>query len=440
MLFDPSLRRAPYAGYVYSYPHKTAHRPIRPAIPLRDVWANEPTGSLFLYFHIPFCESRCAFCNLFSAAGAGEEMIADYIHAIDRQAEAVDRALDDSRQVARLAIGGGTPGMLTVEQLDSLFDIAARRFGADLRSTPTSVELSPRTATDERLDLLRGRHVDRVSLGVQTFDAAETSRLGRPHRPDEAAAAIERIGSYNFPRLNIDLIYGIEGQTDASWSASLDRTLELKPEEIYLYPLYRRAETPLGETTVDDDRRLVFYRQAREALRSARYRQISMRMFSRTEDDATAPEYCCQSDGMIGLGVGARSYTRDLHYSHPFAVRRPEVLEIISRFVAKSTEAHGRADWGIHLDAEDRRRRFILLSLLQVAGLSLTDYRAEFATEATDDLPELTQLVDAGLADRSTERLCLTEQGIELSDLIGPWLFSDRVRKLMEDFQFDPIN
>lgn len=122
---------SPYQGYVYAYPHKTAYRPLDPAPALRDVWAGERLDALFLYLHVPFCEMRCGFCNLFTRTGAPEELTGAYLDALDRQATAVLDALHaaggpDGASFATAAFGGGTPTYLTAPELERLCDIAGR--------------------------------------------------------------------------------------------------------------------------------------------------------------------------------------------------------------------------------------------------------------------------------------------------------------------------
>ena len=135
---------------------------------------------------------------------------------------------------------------------------------------------------------------------------------------------------------------------------------------------------------------------------------------------------------MVGLGSGARSYTDALHYSSEFAVGQSGVRQIIDSFIAMPDEEFGKAEWGIRLDAQERRRRWVILSLL-AEGVDLAAYRARFDGDVMRDLPELAELARHGLAtlDMAAARLTLTEEGVERSDTIGPWLFSSRVQSLM---------
>jgi oxygen-independent coproporphyrinogen-3 oxidase len=331
------LAGSPYQAYVYSYPHKTSYRPIAPPVPLEEVWATENKQSLFLYIHIPFCEMRCGFCNLFTTVKNNQTIFEEYVQTVQRQAIQVKKALEEA----------------------------------------------------------------------------------------------------NFPTINIDLMYGLPGQTVPTWLRSLQQALQFQPQEIYLYPLYVRPLTGLGKTPQEwDDIRLNCYREARSLLLSEGYTQVFLRMFAKESlTDSNSPVYCCQSDGIIGLGCGARSYTDNYHYSGEYAVSNLKVNQILNKFIQTSDPAFNFISYGFKLDNEKRRRRYILLSLLSQEGIDLNHYHHRFNTDIFADLPELTELLTLNLAMLENQRLCLTEQGIERSDTIGYWLFSDRVRHLMQEYE-----
>lgn len=430
------LEAAPYVGYTYSYPHKTSHRPLDEPVPLEDLWASECQDALFLYLHVPFCERRCGYCNLFSAASPPSHLIEQYVSTIRRQASRVRDALGEA-QFARLAFGGGTPTFLDDAHLRSLFDAAAQIMGASLEKIPVSVEASPSTVTLEKLSLLREYHVDRVSIGVQSFDERTARAIGRVQRRDQVDVSLDAIRQAEFATLNIDLIYGGPGQTVEGWLSSVRQAIRYCPQELYLYPLYVRPSTELGRGYRQwEDRRLTAYREARALLLDEGYEQVSMRMF-RAENavEVDAPVYRCQEDGMIGLGCGARSYTRSLHYSTRYAVDQSAVRSVVEEFVGRTTESFGFADYGFRLDDEDQRRRYVIVSLLLREGLSRSDYAKRFGGDPLHDLPELTELERSELATFSTDRIRLNEAGIERSDTIGPWLYSAKVRRLMESYQ-----
>jgi oxygen-independent coproporphyrinogen III oxidase len=386
---------------------------------------------------------RCGFCNLFTTANPPPGFAPDYLAALRRQAARTREALGQAT-FARLAVGGGTPTYLDEASLESLFDVAERTFGVDPQNIPVSVETSPLTAEAGKLRLLRERGVDRISIGVQSFIEAEVKAVGRSQKTAVVEQALDRIRNVGFPTLNIDLIYGLPWQTTGSWLESLRAALRFKPEELYIYPLYVRPLTGLGRRgqKAEDDLRPACYRAGRELLLESGYRQVSMRMFQAAQTPtADCPAYCCQNDGMVGLGCGARSYTRALHYSGEYAVGATGVREILAAYFAKAArivktdDAFDFVDYGFRLDGAERRRRFVIQSLLQVEGLDFAAYRARFGSETMDDLPELARLEDHGLATRDDARLRLTEEGVEMSDVIGPALYSARVRRLMKSYQ-----
>ena len=257
-----AFERTPlYAGYTYAYPHKTAYRTLKPPVALRDAWAAERRDALFLYLHTPFCEMRCGFCNLFTTANPPPGFAQDYMAALRRQAARTREALGRAT-FARLAVGGGTPTYLDEAGLESLFDVAEQTFGVDPQNIPVSVETSPLTAEAGKLRLLRGRGVDRISIGVQSFIEAEVNAVGRSQKTAVVERALDRIRNVGFPTLNIDLIYGLPGQTTGSWLESLRAALRFRPEELYLYPLYVRPLTGLGRRgqKAEDDLRPACYR------------------------------------------------------------------------------------------------------------------------------------------------------------------------------------
>jgi len=476
---DAALEGSPYQSYLYAYPHKTAYRRIEPALPLGPLWAGERRDALFLYVHVPFCEQRCGFCNLFTQPVPEGDRVEAYLATLERQAAVVRRALDEGGAfaIARAALGGGTPTLLDARQLERVLGVMQR---VGYARAPMSVETSPETALPERLAVVVGGGADRISIGVQSFVDDECRAVNRPQRAADVHRALRAIRDAGPAALNIDLMYGLPGQTDATWRASLEAALAYAPEELYLYPLYVRPLTTLGRKAAragggagaalaangapqapadaeQDRRRLALYEQGRDLLRAAGYEQVSMRMFRRAPaagaadsaaaaaDSAAAaaapaaPVYCCQDDGMIGLGVGARSYTRGVHYSSEWAVGARGVREIIDRWLATPDAGFAVADYGFVLDPDEQRRRWLILSLLSAEGLDLAAYRRRFARDAGDDFPELAELARRGLAAATStpsgSALRLTPAGLARADAIGPWLGSLAVRHRMAEYE-----
>jgi oxygen-independent coproporphyrinogen III oxidase len=434
------LNKNPFVSYTYSYPHKTAYRAFEPPIPLVDLWANENRQSLFLYFHVPFCEMRCGFCNLFTMVNHDTSLEQRYLDAIKRQAERTQAALG-AANFTRMALGGGTPTYLDVDGLASLFDLAENTFGCSPDHMPVSVETSPLTATPEKLSLLRERGVNRMSIGVQSFVESEVNAIGRSQKNAVVDAALRNIRDGHFPILNIDLIYGLPGQTVESWLETVRIALLYAPEELYLYPLYVRPLTGLDRLGLAsdasaEDSRMAYYRAARDVLLSAGSIQVTMRMFRAAHAPAQdGPVYCVQEDGMVGLGCGARSYTRTHHYSSEYAVSKRGVQAILADYINRPIDSFDVVQYGIELTPEEQRRRYVIKSLLEANGLMMSAYERRFGSDVWQDFPQLGDLIDLGLASSEDQTLRLTSVGLEWSDTIGPWLYSPQMQARMEAYE-----
>lgn len=361
--------------------------------------------------HIPFCGARCGFCNLFTLPDKRADVHARYVDALERQARQWS-AFTGHKPYARFAIGGGTPTLLAAPQLSRLFRIAREIMGLDTSRASISVETSPETITEEKLSILKDNTVDRVSMGIQSFVAAESAAIYRPQNPEVVYQALELLGRYQFPILNLDLIYGLPGQTVDSWLYSLGQALLHEPQEIFIYPLYTREHTIVkpGDLLRHEDLRHECYIAACRLLAEHGYRQYSMRRFAKEEagTDKAILDYSCQEEGMVGLGCGARSYTREVHYASRYGVSRKATESIIADYV--SAERYDTADYGIVLSLAEQKRRFILKAILHSEGLRLADYSERFSTSLWDDYPELGLLLESGLGelqyeDRSVELL-----------------------------------
>jgi oxygen-independent coproporphyrinogen-3 oxidase len=425
------------ATYAYSYPHKSSYRSLSPRVRIADAWVGEPTGMLSLYVHLPFCEMRCGFCNLFTLSQPAEAQVEIYLAALRRQMQVIAAAVPGAR-FEQLALGGGTPTMLSAAQLRTLFEQLEATFGFSVANVATSIETSPSTATPERLTVLAEYGVRRVSIGVQSFEAEETRLFGRPQRTAEVAQALTALKRHQFPILNIDLIYGHPRQSLATWRRSLLTALDYEPEELYLYPLYIRPETGLDQRAKEaPSHRTDLYEAARELLLTRGYEQSSLRCFHLPRDGQT-PVHACQRDGMIGLGCGARSYTRRLHYATRFAVTQAGIQAILGEWQRQSDEDFAWATHGIVLSDEEQLRRYLILSLLQAEGVEQTELQTQFPSFDPTALPELQSLSERDWIHVGSERLQLTTTGLRNSDRVGPLLYSRRVLESLRKFLGQP--
>lgn len=448
------LRDNAYPGYVYGYPHKKAYRPLTPPRCLADVWAEEPRQSLFCYVHIPFCHQRCSFCNLFTFVPAGASPVGVYLDALAREMEAYERVLRPAR-FRRLYLGGGTPTFLESGELRRLAGLLRDTLGIAPAQTHGCIEASPETLDEEKVGTLRELGFQRLSLGIQSLIAEELRQVNRRFDFARNRHAINLVERADFPHFNIDLIYGLPGQTEASWRYSLDAVVDSAATSLFLYPLYirpltgldRRAEVLPCPTPVQMGR---LYDVAVERLTTAGFRQLTMRQFRRdTLTGRTAGvsrlvppllddlEYRCQRDGMVGLGAGARSYTRMLHYSTPWRMVARNIRGVVEAYCQAMQAGDTEVRHGFALDDDEQQRRHVIQALLY-DGLDLSDFAATFGADASQTFrPQWDALREEDCVIGEGDFIRLTARGVRHADVVGQLFFSERVQHLIDTYEYD---
>jgi oxygen-independent coproporphyrinogen III oxidase len=185
-----------------------------------------------LYIHIPFCLSKCPYCSFVSYPNM-ENLYARYGAALVREAEGLRSDFPDMEPLSTLFLGGGTPTILSGQELAEIVTSCHKAFGFAPQAEITT-EANPRTLDQEKLALLRQSGVNRLSLGVQSLNDQELQTLGRPHSAGDAVSALGLAREVGFANINLDLMYGIPGQTRQSWQDTLELALSLSPDHLSL--------------------------------------------------------------------------------------------------------------------------------------------------------------------------------------------------------------
>lgn len=416
-----------YVSYMYSYPHKTAYRTLTPPVSLSPYLERLEGREASLYFHVPFCAHKCGYCNLFSQQCCDAERISLYLHTMRRQAEQLSVAAQGLKFTS-FAVGGGTPLILDEGQLEELFCLA-ELFGVHPSRVFTSVETSPEYTQKSVLRQLRARGVERLSMGVQSFNETELKKLKRRPGLGTVVGALENIVEAGFPQFNLDLIYGIEGQTVESFMRSLNTALTYRPNELFIYPLYVRPGTRIDVRSTDDIGYAI-YKSARELLVGQGFVQTSMRRFVRRE--TTETEFSCGDKVMLSCGAGGRSYLGNLHYATPYAVRQQAIADEIDHYI-RTTDFMTAAN-GFLLSTEEMQIRFIIKNLMYHRGVDLAEYEKRFGEKPDRNL--FREFTDRGWIEETGRIVRLTEEGMAYSDYIGQAFISPVVRKLMSEYVY----
>lgn len=419
-----------YLQYMYSYPHKRTYEMTErlDLAPYRDAFVGRAMG---LYVHIPFCRSKCGYCNLFSIVDRQDAQHAQYLDAVKRHSAQMKREVDfEHTDFRSLTLGGGTPMLLSAKHLEELLDFCGAEYDLDLPTVFSCIETSPSTTDEEKLALLRERDFKRISIGVQSFVEQELLLLERGEKPSDCRAALEKIKRADFDSLNIDLIYGMPNQTERSFLDSLSQAMYFEPDEIFLYPLYKQPNARLyRKFELDAQKQYRLYQIGRDYLLSQGYRQLSMRSFAKRPPSNAD----CGYENTLSLGCGGRSYFDELHFCERYVAGKEESEALYRRYVDKRDFL---ADISFFLlDREERKRKYAIKNLLYATGLSKADYRRHFGSEAHDDFDFLHALTEQGYLYETPERIFLTTLGYGHSDRIGPMLMSEAVAEKMKSFE-----
>jgi len=428
----------PYKNYIYSYPHKKAYRDFDKSIGLKTLWGKSNSHNLTLYIHIPFCMNKCGYCNLLSSTSFGQYQISKYVDKLVQEIKSVGEFLGINKNhdmFSSVIFGGGTPTILKESDISKILSVLSHTLNIDFDRVFFSTETSPRTITESKLEVLTGYGIDRISIGVQSFKEQELKNIFRLEPIDEIERALDMIFKENIAIRNIDLIYGIPGQTLKTLEESLLKALKYRPEEMYIYPIYIREKTALySKAQRDIDLMTKMYKMVKECLVENGYIQTSMRNFIRKDMKTDLfPEYSCQENNMIGIGCGARSYISNIHYSSKYAVSRKNINRIIDDYI--NEENFNSASYGYILDKDEQKRRYILKSILKVTGLDIDDYIYKFESSPLEDFKELSSLIEDDFLENRKNRLVPTERGLMYSDAIGDLFISDEVRYRVEKFK-----
>ena len=241
-------------------------------------------ASLGIYVHVPFCRSRCAYCDFCTQTDRSDKLIDGYLEAVcDHIKEA--GALAPNYKVDTIYFGGGTPSFLGADALATILMAIRRSFDVD-NNAEITFEANPDSISDQLLRRLKAEGFNRVSLGIQSDNDEMLEKLNRPHNYAQAVVAYQRIRKAGFRNVSVDLIYGLPGQTVRTWLETVEHVLELMPEHVSLYGLEVHEGTPMEQyekmgLLPDEDKFADMYLSAVKLLESRGFRQYEISNFAR---------------------------------------------------------------------------------------------------------------------------------------------------------------
>jgi len=364
-----------------------------------------------LYVHIPFCSSRCSYCDF--ATGLYQSELAErYVRCLINEICASQYA---GENVDTIYFGGGTPSLLALAQLERILASIYERF--EITAGPEiTIEINPGSATLEKLRAFRSLGVNRASFGAQTFDDAELAKLGRSHNSADTLRTFAALREADFANVSFDLIAGLPGQTLEGWQRNIKQALDLAPEHLSFYLLEVHSGTPLAEhirrgiqPQPDDDLAGVMYEWMIEQAAAAGYEHYEISNLCRPGFHSRHNVKYWTAASYYGFGCSAHSYDGDMRRwsNQRDALKYVEIVESGASPVVEEQL----------LEQNDVRAEAVFLGLRLMQGVDLRRYRESFGVDLRDEhADDLDRFCKAGLIELDGDLIRLTRTGALLSN------------------------
>jgi len=359
------------------------------------------------YFHIPFCAHICHYCDFNKVFAAGQP-IDDYLQAMDKEMERT--AAEFGRQLKTLFIGGGTPTVLEPAQLGRLLASIHAHFQFDLQTVEFTVEANPDGLTKEKLAILRDGGVNRLSIGVQTFDDELLQAIGRTHRRNDAERAVAMAKEAGFENISLDLMYGLPGQTLEQFWADLEKVFSLHVPHLSAYSLILEPKTIFYNEWRKGQLRLpreedeaVMYETAMERTAVHGYRQYEISNYSFPGFESRHNFVYWNNEEYYGIGAGAHSYIAGVRRANVGPVRH--YIEKVERGEWPHRDVH-------RLTVREQMEEEMFLGLRKMEGVSKARFRQKFGCEMDDVFGEaIRREVERGRLEETETCVRLTKRG-----------------------------
>ena len=372
---------------------------------------------LGIYIHIPFCRSKCDYCDFYSLAGRDDRMDQYQKALLSHIKETAPLAQDFP--VDTIYIGGGTPSYYGAKRLKELLGVIRKLYKVE-KDAEVTVECNPDSVDVKSLKILRKAGVNRLSMGMQSANACELERIHRIHTPqqvNEAATAARKAG---FTNLSLDLIYGLPGQTMDSWKATVEHALSLIPQHLSCYGLKVEEGTPLaarvaqGEVLPDDDQQADLYLWTVGRLERAGYPQYEISNFAKPGFASRHNLRYWLTQPYIGFGPGAHS---------DFGGRRYSFVRDLDAYIQGVLQGGDIIDESEIIPKRERCGEYLMLRLRTVQGINEQEYRSTYFMDFAPLQARLEQFRTQGWAEQTDGRWHFTPKGFLLSNqLIGDLL------------------
>lgn len=366
-----------------------------------------------LYVHIPFCPVKCEYCAFVTHVGS-LRLMEPYLKALTREAEELAHTWPGG-PLDTIYFGGGTPSMVPPDKLEDLIAEIRQLFGLS-RGCEITLEAHPETVDFEGLGAFRRAGVTRLSVGGESLNATELRRLRRRHTGERVVEVLQEARSAGFENVNIDLMYGIPGQTLASWNDTLDRLLTAGPDHLSLYPLsieprtvFWRKQKQHALPLPDDDDVAAMYRLACRRLAETGYEHYEVANWARAGRRCRHNLAYWYNREFYAVGVGAHGYLRP---------HRTENVRQTRRYIDRVLAGESPVEESNFIDAQTEFSETLMLRLrLLQDGLDPSEMERRFGIDIWFWFGrEISELTEAGLIDATIDRIALREDAVPVGN------------------------
>ena len=357
-----------------------------------------------VYLHIPFCKSRCSYCDFATDVYRSSDAVERYVTALCKEIAAFS---GERTGIDTIYFGGGTPSLLSPRQAESILTTVRDRFDVSPDSEIT-MEMNPASVTAETLSGYRKLGVNRASFGVQTFNERDLKLLARGHDTNDARTTFRLLREAGFDNVSFDLIAGLPGQSIGDWQANLEEAVSMDPEHLSLYLLEIHEGTPLAEQLrsgrrpmPDEDLAAEMYELMINTLDDAGYHQYEISNFAKPGFESRHNTKYWRLDPVYGFGVSAHSFDGRERYAND----RDTAVYV------DGINSYGRAE--VYREAIDQASESVFLGLRLNDGIDMEAHQRRFGIDISD---KVAALVWNGLVETQGGRLRLTRRGMLFSN------------------------
>jgi oxygen-independent coproporphyrinogen-3 oxidase len=369
--------------------------------------------SLSIYIHIPYCDHKCIYCDFYSIINSKNKP--EYLNGIKREIEYYAGSFKDEYQIDTIFFGGGTPSLMDVSYIEEILNSVSKNFAVS-ESAEITLETNPGTVSREKLSMFRQIGINRISIGVQSFDDDDLKFLTRIHTGDEAVKTVRDAENVGFRNISIDLIFNLPRQTKEKWKSNLRKAVSLPVQHISAYSLILERGTILNKMVLDGEVEIGdesfdadLYQLTQNFLINNGFVQYEVSNFALPGFECKHNQQYWNYGDYVGIGTAAHSFVNGKRWWNYKSLT----------YYLKSVKEKGNAIAGSEvLTNVEMLEEYVMLAL-RGGGLDIKSFECEFSSEwMKTNNSKIIKYKKLGLLEITSENIKLTKQGYALCDEI----------------------